>query len=80
MSQTEANESDNKYLKKRQREMSKSGQEEQEIMSRDLNASFSHNSETEREKDFARDATGSQNNNPKNYKKRKNVPSWRPLK
>jgi hypothetical protein len=38
MSQTEGNETDNKYLKKRQREMSKSEQEEQEIMSRDLNA------------------------------------------
>ena len=80
MSQTEGNEINNKYLKKRQREMSKSGQEEQEIMSRDLNASFSHNSETEREKDFARDATGSEDNNPKTYKKRTHIPSWRPLK
>jgi hypothetical protein len=52
MSQTEGNETDNKYLKKRQREMSKSEQEEQEIMSRDLNAYYSRNSETEREKDY----------------------------
>ena len=52
MSQTEGNEFNNKYFKKRQRELSKTGQEEQEIMSRDLNASYSDNSETEREKRF----------------------------
>ena len=50
MSQSEGNEFNNKYLKKRQREMSKSGQEQQEIVSHDLNASFGENSETEREK------------------------------
>ena len=80
MSQTEGNEFNNKYLKKRQREMSKAGQEEREIVSSDLNASFSDNSETEREKDFARGATGFEDNNPKTYKKRSDVPSRRPLK
>lgn len=44
MSQTAGNEFNNKYLKK----MSKAGQEEQEIVSQELNASFSHNSENER--------------------------------
>ena len=80
MSQTEGNELNNKYWKKRQREMSKAGQEEQEIVSHDLNASCNDNSETEREKDFARGATGFEDKNPKTYKKRSDVPSWRPLK
>jgi len=80
MSQIKANGTDNKYLKKRQREMSKSWQEEQEIMSRDHNASYSRNSETEREKDFARGATGFEDKNPKTYKKKSDVPSWRPVK
>jgi hypothetical protein len=80
MSQKEGSEINNKYMKKRQREMSKAGQEEQEIVSRDLNASFSDNSETEREKDFARGATAFEDNNPKTYKKRSDVPSRRPLK
>ena len=80
MSQTEGNETDNKYLKKRQRKMSKSEQEEQEIMSRDLNAYYSRNSETEREKDYARGATGFEDKNPKTYKKKSAVTSWRPVK
>ena len=80
MRQTKGNETDNKYWKKRQREMSKAGQEEQEIVSHDLNASFSRNSETEREKDFSRGATGFEDKSPKTYKKRSDVPSWRPLK
>ncbi len=58
----------------------RAGQEEQEIVSHDLNASFSENSETEREKDFARGTTGFEDNNPKTHKKRSNVSSWRPLK
>jgi hypothetical protein len=69
-----------RYMKKLQLEMSKVGQEVKEMELHDLNASFSENSETETEKDSIRNSTGSNETSPKNYKKRKQVPSWRPPK
>ena len=69
----------NTEVKKFQREMSKSGQEVKKMESEDPNASFSKNSETEREKTSNRKPTGSNEVNTKTYKKRKQVPSWRPL-
>jgi hypothetical protein len=79
MSQNENNEINTKYMKKMQREMSKARQDQQKIESQDLNA-FSDNSETEREKTSVRKPTGSDVREQKNYKRRKNVPSWQPLK
>ncbi|HET6727263.1 MAG TPA: hypothetical protein VFH19_04450 [Nitrososphaeraceae archaeon] len=64
------NEVSTKYMKRLQREMSKVGQELKEMESHDLNASFSDNSETEREKTSIRKATGFNETSPKNYKKR----------
>jgi hypothetical protein len=77
MSQIEYN---NKSKKKLQREMSKAGQEVKKMQSEDVNASFSDNSETERERTSNRKPTGSNEKNSKTYKKRKQIPSWRPLK
>jgi hypothetical protein len=77
MSQIEYN---NKSKKKLQREMSKAGQQVKKMQSEDINASFSDNSETEREKASNRRPTGSNERNPKTYKKKKEIPSWRPLK
>jgi hypothetical protein len=54
-----SNEFDTYYLKKQQRERSKAGQEQEMMNSRDLNASFSKGSETEREKTPKRMPTGS---------------------
>ncbi len=67
-------------MKKLQREMSKVRREIKEMESHDLNVSFSDNSETEREKTSIRKATGSNETSPKKYKRRKQVPYWRPLK
>lgn len=43
------------------------------MQSEDVNASFSDNSETEREKTSNRNPTGPKDTNPKE------IPSWRPL-
>ena len=80
MSQSGNSELNTKYMNKVQREMSKPAQEEQKMESQDLNASFSDNSETEREKTSVRRPTGLDDRKPKNYKRRKSVPSWQPLK
>lgn len=74
------NKANPKYIKKIQREMSKVGQEVKKMQSEDVNASFSKNSETEREKTSNRKPTASNEINSKTYKKRKEIPSWRPLK
>jgi hypothetical protein len=68
MSQIEYN---SKSKKKLQREMSKAGQQVKKMQSEDVNASFSDNSETEREKTSNRKPTGSNERNPKTYKRRK---------
>jgi hypothetical protein len=65
---------ENKNLKKLQREMSKAGQAEEKMQTQDVNASFSKNSETEREKSSIRKPTGAQDREPKTYKKRKDIP------
>jgi hypothetical protein len=74
------NSASTKYIKKMQREMSKVGQEVKKMQSEDVNASFSDNSETEREKTSNRKPTGSNEGNSKTYKKRREIPSWQPLK
>lgn len=74
------NETNTAYVKKLQREMSKAGQEVKKLQFEDPNASFSDGSETEREKTSNRKPTGSNGTKQKTYKKRKQVPSWRPLK
>jgi hypothetical protein len=71
---------ENKTIKKFQREMSKAGQNAEKIESHDVNAFFSSNSETEREKSSKRRPTGTQDREPKNYRKKKDVPSSRPFK
>jgi hypothetical protein len=47
-------------MKKLEKERSKAGQEQEELVSEDVNSSFSKNSETEREKTPKRLPTGSQ--------------------
>ena len=47
-------------MKKLEKERSKAGQEQTELVSEDVNSSFSKNSETEREKTSKRLPTGSQ--------------------
>ena len=66
---------ENKSAKKLQREMSKAGQTEDKMEERDVNTSFSKNSETEREKSSIRKPTGAQDRGPKNYKKRRDIPA-----
>jgi hypothetical protein len=63
-----------KNMKKLQRELSKAGQEAEKMQAQDVNASFSSNSETEREKSSTRKPTGAQDREPKTYKKRKDIP------
>lgn len=65
---------ENKNMKKLQREMSKAGQTAEKMQTQDINASFSNNSETEREKSSIRKPTGAQDREPKTYKKRKDIP------
>ena len=65
---------ENKNMKKLQREMSKAGQTAEKMTKQDVNASFSNNSETEREKSSIRKPTGAQDREPKTYKKRKDIP------
>jgi hypothetical protein len=65
---------ENKSIKKFQREMSKAEQKAEKMESQDVNASFSNNSETEREKSSIRKPTGAQDREPKTYKKRKDIP------
>ena len=77
MSENEANTGDEKKF---QREMSKAGQEVKKLESEDPNAHFSNNSETEREKTSNRKPTGTNETDTKTYRKRKQIPSWRPLK
>ena len=64
---------ENKTGKKLQREMSKAGQMADKIKERDVNASFSKNSETEREKSSVRKPTGT-GDKVKSLKKRKEIP------
>jgi hypothetical protein len=54
--------------------MSKAEQKAEKMESQDVNASFSNNSETEREKSSIRKPTGAQDREPKTYKKRKDIP------
>jgi len=63
-----------KNTKKMQRELSKAGQMAEKMQTRDVNASFSSNSETEREKSSRRRPTGAHKREPKTYKKRKDIP------
>jgi hypothetical protein len=63
-----------KSMKKLQRELSKAGQTAEKMQKEDVNASFSNNSETEREKSSTRKPTGAQEREPKTYKKRKDIP------
>jgi hypothetical protein len=65
---------ENKNMKKLQREMSKAGHTAEKMQTQDINASFSNNSETEREKSSIRKPTGAQYSKPKTYKKRKDAP------
>jgi hypothetical protein len=74
------NEVNTGYEKKFQREMSKAGQEIKKLESEDLNAHFSNNSESEREKTSNRKPTGTNESDTKTYKKRRQILSWRPLK
>lgn len=63
-----------KNVKKLQREMSKAGQTVEQMRAQDVNASFSKNSETEREKSSIRKPTGAEDRQPKSYKKRRDIP------
>jgi hypothetical protein len=72
MSQDDLN---NKTMKKFQREMSKAGQDATKLESEDLNASFSSNSETERERSSNRRPTAGQAHETKHFKKRSEIPS-----
>ena len=63
-----------KSMKKFQRELSKAGQTAEKMQEQDVNASFSNNSETEREKSSVRNPTGAQSKETKTYKKRKDIP------
>jgi hypothetical protein len=63
-----------KNMKKLQRELSKAGQEAEKMQAQDVNASFSSNSETEREKSSTRKPTGAHDRGPITYKKRKDIP------
>jgi hypothetical protein len=62
-----------KNMKKMQRELSKAGQEAEKMQAQDVNASFSSNSETEREKSSKRKPTGTKDREPKIYRKRKDI-------
>lgn len=63
-----------KNMKKLQRELSKAGQAAEKMQAQDVNASYSSNSETEREKSSKRRPTGAHEKEPKTYKKRKDIP------
>jgi hypothetical protein len=64
---------ENKTSKKLQREMSKAGKTADKIEETDVTASFSKNSETEREKSSVREPTGTADK-VKTLKKRKDLP------
>lgn len=66
--------SENKSAKKLQREMSKAGQVAEKMSAQDVNASISKNSETEREKSSVRKPTGTEDREPKTFKKTKDLP------